>query len=723
VLEYKNKGGDILDISNQERKNRIVELMNSELYVPMKEKELASFMQVSKEDRPLFRTLLNELMREGKVSVTAKGKYQKMNGDLLVGKFISNSKGFGFVVVEGMDEDFYISKENVMNAFHGDLVEVVPVNGNGGKRKEAKVVKILEHTMTKLVGTFQSHNTFGFVIPDNGKLSQDIFIAKEHCKGAMSGHKVVVELTSYGNDREKPEGKIVEILGHINDPGVDILSVVKNYDLPVEFTEKQLQQAARIAKPVDEADRQGRKDLRNTLMITIDGEDAKDLDDAVSLSIVEGKYHLGVHIADVTNYVQENSALDHEALKRGNSVYLADRVIPMLPHALCNGICSLNQGEDRLALSCLMTISKDGTILDYDICESVIHVDFRMSYTMVQRLLTEENLTDTDENCRKYKEILPMLEDMAALSGILREKRHDRGAIDFDFPEAKFIMNEDGSVKDIVQHERNTATKMIEDFMLAANETVAQHFYWLDSPFVYRIHENPDEEKLKTLSTFLQNYGITLKGAQGENGKVHPKELQKMLEKVEGSTYENLIERMTLRSMKQAKYSVNCSGHYGLACQYYCHFTSPIRRYPDLQIHRIIKDHLRGRMNEEKKNHYANFLVSVAQHTSETERTANNAERDTDKIKKAQYMEQFVGEEFDGIISGVNAYGIYVELPNTVEGFIHISKLTGDYFVYSEDTFELIGEMTSKKYSLGMPLHIFVEATNRLEGTIEFSLY
>lgn len=711
-----------MDISNQERKEKIVELMNSDLYVPMKEKELASFMQVSKEDRPLLRTLLNELMREGKISVTPKGKYQKMSNNLMIGSFISNSKGFGFVVIEGQDEDFYIAKENVMNAFHGDLVEIVPVVGNGGKRKEAKVVKILEHTMTKLVGTFQSHNTFGFVIPDNGKLSQDIFIAKEHCKGAVNGHKVVVELTSYGTDREKPEGKIIEILGHINDPGVDILSVVKNYDLPIEFTEKQLQQASRIAKPVDEADRQGRKDLRHMLMITIDGEDAKDLDDAVSLYIEEGKYHLGVHIADVTNYVQEGSALDREALRRGNSVYLADRVIPMLPHALCNGICSLNQGEDRLALSCLMTISKDGTIVDYDICESVIHVDFRMSYTMVQRLLTEEDLTEQEE-CKKYKEIMPMLEDMATLSGILREKRHDRGAIDFDFPEAKFIMNEDGSVKEIVQHERNTATKMIEDFMLAANETVAQHFYWLESPFVYRIHENPDEERLKTLSTFLQNYGLTLKGAQGENGKVHPKELQKMLEKVEGSPYENLIERMTLRSMKQAKYSVKCAGHYGLACQYYCHFTSPIRRYPDLQIHRIIKDHLRGRMNDEKRNHYANILVSVAQHTSESERTANSAERDTDKIKKAQYMEQFVGDEFDGIISGVNAYGIYVELPNTVEGFIHISKLTGDYYVYHEDTFELVGEMTNKKYSLGMPLHIFVEATNRLEGTIEFSLY
>lgn len=710
-------------MERQIRKEKIVEFINSDLYVPMKEKELASFMQVSKEDRPLFRELLGELMRESKICVTQKGKYQKMTSSLLIGSFISNSKGFGFVVIEGQDEDYYIAKENVMNAFHGDLVEIVPVNGNGGKRKEARVVKIIEHTMTKLVGTFQSHNTFGFVIPDNGKLSQDIFIAKEHCKGAVNGHKVVVELTSYGSDRDKPEGKIVEILGHINDPGVDILSVVRGYDLPVEFTEKQLQQATRVAKPVDEADRAGRKDLRHTLMITIDGEDAKDLDDAVSLTVSEGKYYLGVHIADVTNYVQENSALDHEALRRGNSVYLADRVIPMLPHALCNGICSLNAGEDRLALSCLMTIAKDGSMLDYDICESVIHVDYRMSYTMVQKLLEDDTLTDREEECRKYKEILPMLKDMATLSTILRDKRHERGAIDFDFPEAKFLMNEDGSVKDILLHDRNTATKMIEDFMLAANETVAQHFYWLDTPFVYRIHENPDEDRMKTLSAFLQNYGITLKSTQGETGKVHPKELQKMLEKIEGSTYENLIERMTLRSMKQAKYSVSCNGHYGLACKYYCHFTSPIRRYPDLQIHRIIKDQLRGRMNDEKKNHYGNILASVAQHTSQTERVANNAERDTDKIKKAQYMEQFVGDEFDGIISGVNAYGIYVELPNTVEGFIHISKLTGDYYVYREETFELIGEMTGKKYSLGMPLHVFLEATNRLEGTIEFSLY
>ncbi len=707
---------------HEEKKQKIIDFINSDLYVPMKEKELASVMQVSKENRPLFRELLGQLMREGKLMTTSKGKYQKMDHPMLIGTFTSNSKGFGFVSIEGETEDYFISRDNTLNAFFGDTVEIVLVGSNGGKRKEAKIVKILEHTMKTLVGTFQSHKTFGFVVPDNAKLPADIFIPMECTKGAVDGHKVVVEIKSYGDERNNPEGRIIEILGHINDPGVDILSVVRGYDLPVDFTEKQLNQAERVAKPVSPEDCLGRKDLRNLLMITIDGEDAKDLDDAVSLYIEKGEYHLGVSIADVTNYVQEGSALDVEALKRGNSVYLADRVIPMLPHALCNGICSLNQGEDRLALSCLMTIDKNGTIKDYDICESVIHVDYRMSYTMVKRLLEEEDLCDKEPECAKYKELLPMLQDMAELSSILREKRHQRGAIDFDFPETKFIMGENGEVKDIVPHDRNVATKMIEDFMLAANETVAQHFYWMESPFVYRIHETPNEEKINTLAHFLSNYGITMKLSQTESGNIHPKELQKVLEKIEGTPYEAMIDRMTLRSMKQAKYSMNCSGHYGLACQFYCHFTSPIRRYPDLQIHRIIKDHLRGRMNSDKLNHYGSILPEVAKHTSETERTANNAERDTEKIKKAQYMEQFIGEEFDGIISGVTAYGIYVALPNTVEGFIHIQKLPGDFFNYREDSFELVGEMTGKKYCLGMPIHIIVESANRLEGTIDFSL-
>lgn len=706
----------------EERKQKIIEFVNSSFYVPMKAKEMMSIMQVQPEDKTLFRKILEELLREGRLMTTSDGRYQKRSESLRVGSFTSHSKGFGFVTIDGETEDYFVPKDNVGNAFHGDLVEIEILKESYGKRKEARVVKILEHSLQTVVGTYEHHNTFGFVIPDNNKIAKDIFVPVEYSKGAVTGHKVVACIDNYGSETENPEGKIIEILGHRNDPGVDILSVVRGYDLPMEFTEKQLKQAERVAKPVSEKDLEGRKDLRNTLMITIDGEDAKDLDDAVSLSAENGKYYLGVHIADVSNYVQEGSALDVEAVKRGNSVYLADRVIPMLPHALCNGICSLNQGEDRLALSCLMTIEKDGKIGEYEICESVIHVDYRMSYNEVNRLLTEEKLWEKEEEFQKYVSIVPMLQNMAELSALLRKRRHKRGAIDFDFPEAKIMLNEQGDVLDIKPHERNVATKLIEDFMLAANETVAQHFYWLETPFVYRIHESPDEDRISSLSLFLQNYGITINGKNAEKGQVSPGQLQKVLEKVEGTAYQDLIDRMVLRSMKQAKYSVACSGHYGLACQFYCHFTSPIRRYPDLQIHRIIKDHLRNRMNREKTNHYAGILPEIATKSSITERRANDAERDTDKIKKAQYMEQYIGKEFDGIISGVTAYGIYVTLPNTVEGFVHISRITGDYYVYREENYELTGELTGKKYSLGMPLHIVVEMANRWDGTIEFAL-
>lgn len=700
----------------EKRKKLICELVEDDLYVPMKEKELAVFMQVSSDDREEFRKVLSALLQEGKIQLTAKGRYMKADNRFLTGTFISNARGFGFVEIEGREEDLYIPEDMVNNAFHQDRVQVELLPGKRGRRQEAVVRKVLEHGMRQLVGTYEQSANFGFVIPDNGKIASDIFIPKECSKGALDGHKVVVELTSYGDERHKPEGKIVEILGNINDPGVDIMSIIRNFDLPTEFSEKVMNQAGRVPDEVHEADMAGRMDLRDVQMVTIDGEDAKDLDDAVSLSKDDGFYHLGVHIADVSNYVQENSALDWEALERGTSVYLVDRVIPMLPPKLSNGICSLNQGVDRLSLSCLMTIDDKGNVVDYQIAETVICVDRRMTYTSVKKILEDHD----ESECREYEELVPMFEQMAELAAILRRKRHARGSIDFDFPESKIILDEEGRPLEIKPYERNVATKIIEDFMLIANETVAQHFFWLELPFVYRTHDNPDAEKIMQLSTFLNNYGYHIKMSQDE---VHPKEIQKLLDKIEGTPEEMLINRLTLRSLKRAKYTTECSGHFGLACKYYCHFTSPIRRYPDLQIHRIIKEQLRGRLQGKRIEHYQSRLPEVAKHSSETERRADEAERETDKLKKSEYMENHIGEVYEGVISGITSWGIYVELPNTVEGMIHVSKLPGDYFYYDENSYEMIGQDTGKKYVLGEQIKIRVDGVERFTGTIDFSVF
>lgn len=710
------------------RKKIICELVSDSIYVPMKEKEMAAFMQVAKEDREDFRGILRELLEEGKLALTSKAKYVKGNGRALTGTFISHAKGFGFVEIEGREEDLYIPEGKTGGAFHKDTVEVALLPETEGKRQEAQVVRIVTRGMKQIVGTYdRAKEHYGFVVPDNNKLPQDIFVPKEHSKGAMSGHKVVVDITDYGSDRKSPEGRVVEILGHINDPGVDIMSIVRGYELPVEFSGKIMNQVERVSQEVSEADMAGRRDLRDVVMVTIDGEDAKDLDDAVSVTFDGEKYHLGVHIADVTNYVQENSALDREALKRGTSVYLVDRVIPMLPHALSNGICSLNEGVDRLALSCLMTVEPDGEISDYEICESVIRVDKRMSYTVVKALLEDEGLAEREEGYGQYKELVPMFREMAALAAILREKRLKRGSIDFDFPECKILLDRDGHPTEIKPYERNVATDIIEDFMLAANETIAQHFYWMELPFVYRVHDVPDRERIQKLAAFINNFGYYMKavgraGQKTSGEEVHPKEIQKLLAKIAGTPEEPMISRLALRSMKQAKYSIDCSGHFGLACPYYCHFTSPIRRYPDLQIHRIIKEQLRGRLKEERIAHYQEILPEVAKHSSETERRADEAERETDKLKKVEYMEERIGQEYDGVISGITSFGIYVELPNTVEGLIHVSKLPGDFFRYDESRYEMVGDATGKSYKLGMPVRVRVEDCDRFNRTIDFSI-
>lgn len=699
----------------EKKKNTIYGLLCDDLYVPMRTKEIAMLLDIPKTRREELQEVLDALVDEGLAEVSKKGKYQKAKKVFLQGKFTSHAKGFGFVTVEGEDEDYYIPEKYVENAFHGDEVRIELLPNSKGKRKEAKIVEVLSHDISTVVGTYEKGKNFGFVISDNARITQDIFIPQGKDMRAVTGHKVVCQITSYGKENKSPEGVITEILGHENDPGVDIMSIVRGFDLPTEFPEKVLNQAVRVANEVSEADMAGRLDLRDVQMVTIDGEDAKDLDDAISICKKGEVYELGVHIADVSNYVQERSALDQEALKRGTSVYLVDRVIPMLPHTLSNGICSLNAGENRLALSCIMTIDGKGNVVDHTIAETVVNIDRRMSYTSVKKILEDKDPREIAE----YKELVPMFELMRELSDILRKKRMKRGSIDFDFPETKIILDEAGRPVEIKPYDRNVATKIIEDFMLIANETVAEHFYWQQTPFLYRTHGVPDGEKIRKLATFIGNFGYTIKGGTDE---VHPKELQKLLGKIQGTPEEDFISRLTLRSMQQAKYTVDCTGHFGLAADYYCHFTSPIRRYPDLQIHRIIKENLRGRFDEKRREHYESLLPVVATETSRLERRADEVEREVDKLKKVQYMTAHIGEVFEGIVSSVTGWGLYVELPNTIEGLVHISTIEGDYYHFVEETYELIGERTNRHYKLGQSVKVMVEACDTMVRTIDFSL-
>ena len=706
-----------MDETFEKRKKIIYDFICDDIYVPMKLKELAILLQVPKEKKHELKAIMDALVEEGKVCLSKKGKYCKGEAKRLTGVYHAHPRGFGFVTVEGEPDDIFIGEDDTLGALQGDTVEVTIVKSPEGKRKEGKILRIVSRGTVKLVGLFQiqKNKNYGFVIPDNQRFVKDIFVPIECSKGAVNGHKVVVELTSYGGDGKKPEGKVVEIIGHINDPGTDILSIVKNYDLPLEFPEKVLNQAARIADEISEADMAGRKDLRNWQMVTIDGEDAKDLDDAISLTRDGEDYLLGVHIADVTNYVQERSALDREALNRGTSVYLVDRVIPMLPHKLSNGICSLNAGVDRLALSCIMKVDKKGNVIDHEIAETVIRVDERMTYTSVKKILTDKDPEETE----KYHELVPMFELMEELADILRRKRHQRGSINFDFPETKMVLDKAGRPLEIRPYDRNVATKIIEDFMLLANETVAEDYYWQELPFVYRTHEAPDEEKIRKLATFINNFGYSMHIGVNE---IRPKEVQKLLTKVEGTPEESLISRLALRSMKQAKYTPENTGHFGLAAPYYTHFTSPIRRYPDLQIHRIIKDNIRGRMNAGKIEHYQSILPEVTRHSSETERRAEEAERETIKLKKVEYMSERIGEVFEGVISGITKWGMYVELPDTIEGLVHVTNMYDDHYDYYEERYEMVGEHTGNVYKLGQTVFVRIIGTDRLSRTIDFEI-
>ena len=698
----------------KQRKEMLVQLVHDKTYVPMKLKELAMLLSVPKEQRDELKEVLDILIAEGKIGISKKGKYGKAEEFALVGIFSGHAKGFGFVTIEGREQDVFIPADKTKGAMDGDKVQIVIEGEARGKRAEGAVLRILEHANKTVIGFYQKNKNFGFVLPDNQKLGQDIFIPQGKDMGAVTGHKVIVQITDFGDDRKKPEGVITEILGHVNDPGVDILSIIKAYGLPEGFPDEVMVQVAGIPDEVEEEEKKNRLDLRHLQTVTIDGEDAKDLDDAISISKEnDDHYTLGVHIADVSHYVTENSPLDKEALKRGTSVYLVDRVIPMLPHKLSNGICSLNAGTDRLALSCLMEIDGKGNVIGHRIAETLIQVDRRMTYTAVNAIVTDRDPDVMEE----YRDFVPMFDLMKELADILRERRKKRGSIDFDFPESKIILDEKGRPVDIKPYERNAATKIIEDFMLMANETIAEDYFWQELPFLYRTHDYPDPEKMKRLGTFINNFGYTIRT---QNGEVHPKELQKLLDKIEGTPEEALISRLTLRSMKQAKYTTVCTGHFGLAANYYTHFTSPIRRYPDLQIHRIIKENLRRGLSDRRFAHYDSILPEVAVQCSSMERRADEAERETDKLKKCEYMSKRIGKEYDGVISGVTNWGLYVELPNTVEGLIRVNDLTGDYFVFDEEHMELVGEMTRKSYKLGQKIRVQVADTDKLTRTIDF---
>lgn len=719
----------------KKRKKIVYEIMCCKEYQPMRAKELAVLLQIPAGKREELHKILDMLLEEGKISINKRGRYEavrssaakkeaekksvkaeRKKGQYYTGTFISHPRGFGFLEIPEAEEDIFIPEESIGTALHGDTVQiVVKKDGKDGKRCEGEVVKVLERGTREVVGTYQQCDGFGFVVTDNQRFLKDVFIPAGKSLTAEDGDKVLAEIKDHGNKRRSPEGKIIEILGKPGECGVDVLCVAKSYELPMEFPEKVAKQAERIKETLNEGDFYGREDLRDVVMVTIDGEDAKDLDDAVSLTKDEEFYHLGVHIADVSNYVQYNSALDKEALKRGTSVYLADRVIPMLPKKLSNGICSLNAGEDRLALSCLMDIDKKGRVVSHRIVESVIHVKERMSYTDVKKILLQED----EELAKCYEELLPMFFQMKELSELLRNRRKKRGAIDFDFPESKLVLDERGKVIDIYPYEQNIATRLIEDFMLAANETVAEEYCMRGLPFVYRTHENPDMEKMETVLEMVHQAGIKVKKGKET---ITPKEVQKILKALEGMECEPFFARLILRSMKQAKYTVEDTGHFGLAAKYYCHFTSPIRRYPDLQIHRIIKETLRGKMTEAKIQHYRGILEEVARQSSAMERRAEEVERETIKMKKAEYMKQHIGEAFEGTVSGVTEWGFYVELDNTVEGLVHVNSLTDDYYSFDKDRYCLVGDMTGRTYTMGQRVKVWVENADENTKTVDFKI-
>ncbi len=701
----------------QARKERILAYIKSDGYIPMKRRDLRVMMDVPQEDKPAFEELLQQLIDEGHIFETRKGKLASPKDlQMATGSFVGHARGFGFVTPDEGGDDVFIPASETMGAMQKDKVLYKVLHkAEKGKKADGVIVKILERGMHKIVGTFEASNKgFGFVVADDKKIAKDIFIPKSYTKGAVSGHKVVVEIIDYGEDRRNPEGKVVEILGHVNDPGVDILSVIRRYELAVEFPEEVYKEIEHLETEVKEEDKIGREDIRDWLTITIDGEDAKDLDDAVTMKkLGSGNYELGVHIADVSHYVREYTELDKEAYARATSVYLVDRVIPMLPHKLSNGICSLNPHVDRLALSCIMEIDQKGEVIAHRIAETVINSDYRMTYTAVREILED----GTPELMEQYREIVPMLEEMEELRQILGRKRRKRGSVNFDLPESKIILDENGKPVDIKPYERSISTNMIEEFMLVCNETIAENSFWQEMPFMYRSHQEPDEDKLEKMEQFIRGFGYHLRKKDGE---IHPREIQKVLREAEGKPEEHIITRMVLRSMMQARYTAENGGHFGLAAKYYCHFTSPIRRYPDLEIHRMIKKMLHGELDEKASANYRKKMPDWAKHCSKQERVAEDAERDTDTLKKVEYMADKVGEIYEGIISGVTGWGIYVELPNTIEGMVALNQLDDDFYEFDDKNMMVYGKRTKKSYRLGDRVLVYVAKVDRMMNTIDF---
>lgn len=698
-------------------KEKIIEFMSKEDYKAMTREELLAKFDIPIEFKKEFFKVLKDLEKEGTIIKSANERYGKIDTDyLVVGKLQGHERGFGFVMPEDKESpDVYISAEAMKGAMHGDkVVANVIKRSQGGKRQEGEIIRILERKNQFIVGTYEDNKNFGFLIPDNQKIFHDVFIAKTHLNGAKNGQKVVVEITQWPEPRRNPEGKVSEILGYPNETGTDVLSILKQFELPEEFPKKVQRFAQNIEDKISKDELIDRRDLRKLKTFTIDGEDAKDLDDAISIEKLEnGNYKLGVHIADVSHYVEEASPLDKEAYKRGNSVYLVDRVIPMLPKELSNGICSLNPNIDRLCLSVLMEIDENGRVLSHEILETVINSYKRLIYDDVSDYL-EEN---TQESREKVDGILEELDLMAELMNLLKIQRENRGSIDFNFPETQIILDERGKPIDIRKADRRVANRIIEEFMLVTNETVAEQFFWAEIPFLYRIHEEPSEERMTAFSKFIHNLGYKLKGKE-----IHPKDLQILTEEIEGKKEELVISTMMLRSLKKARYSMDQDVHFGLAAKYYSHFTAPIRRYPDLVIHRIIKQFIKGNMGLGKQDMLKKSLPEIAEHTSATERTAQEAEREVQDLKMTQYMSERIGEEYEGIISSLTNFGMFVQLENTIEGLIPFSQMLDDYYQFDEEKLQIVGERTKKMYNLGDKVKIEVVGADIVRRNIDFQL-